>query len=331
VIQALTNHDPQRWEAVLERMRDHEPPDSIAQWICSMAGLPVTPSKPEYIGPDNIQYSGTAPGSREMRCGGFPESSFGTRHQLRFGPRLTFPSPSPGSVNRPFTVDVSPADFSSLRDPGRFAFPPPPFGDGSLGFAVSEHRGSMQSCTSDSSQSTRHDFPIWTRVTPDTQLVRRLISRVFASDTFCTPPLVPRLPLMRDAHEGVQRYCNEALVNVLLGWSCKMLDASSQLVSQVSFGDAFLGEAKMLLSAEESHVNIPSIQALSVLAWAEIAEGNGEEACSLAEESVRSTIHLALRNPPDQGDKEFRDVRALAYCGGFTLMRYVARLRHRQF
>ncbi|KAK4455352.1 hypothetical protein QBC34DRAFT_288582 [Podospora aff. communis PSN243] len=318
VIQALTNHDPQRWEAVLERMRDHEPPDSIAQWICSTAGLPVTIGKPEYMGSDGIRHGNTAPESRELRCGAFPESSFGTPHQLRFGPRLTFPSPSPGPVNRPFPEDVSP---THVRDPRRFAFPPPQLSDGSPGFPVPDHRGSIQSCTSDSSQSTGADFPIWTRVTPDTQLVRRLILRVFASETFCTPLLVPRLPFVRDAHEGGRRYCHEALINALLGWSCKMLDASSQVVSQVSFGDAFLGEAKILLSAEESHVNIPSIQALSVLAWAEMAEGNGEEACSLAEESVRSTIHLALRSPPDQGDEEFRDVRALSYCGGFTMMR----------
>jgi len=128
---------------------------------------------------------------------------------------------------------------------------------------------------------------------------------------------------MKDIHEGGRQYCSEALANALLGWSCKMLDASSQLISQVSFGDAFLGEAKMLLSGEQSLANIPSIQALGVLAWTEMGQGNGEEAYNLAQESVRSSIQLVLQTFPNQQDEEFRNAQALTYCGAFTLIRCV--------
>ncbi|KAK0651045.1 hypothetical protein B0T16DRAFT_403071 [Cercophora newfieldiana] len=175
----------------------------------------------------------------------------------------------------------------------------------------------------------RQEFPAWTCVTPDTQLIRRLISRAFALDSFCAPSLISRPQFWKDVYQGGRRYCSEALVNSLLGWSCKMLDVSSQLISQVSFGDAFLGEAKMLLAAEGTHVNIPSIQALGVLAWIEICQGNGEEACVLAQESVRSSIYLGLQNYPDPIDEDFRDARALAYCGGFTLMRMLRLLTGR--
>ena len=325
VIRALTNNDPQKWETVLDRMRERESPDSIAQWIHSTAALPSTPRNSTHMGFEDLRYDNSAPDCREMCCG-LPDGSFSTPNYHRVGSRLSFPSPSPRSADRFFSADTSPTGHPPFQDPGVFPPGPASFYPGSSGRTPTrpgEHRGSMQSSASDSSQSTGQDFPIWTRVTSDTQLVRRLIVRVFASDSFCTPPLISRFRFMKDIHEGGRQYCSEALANALLGWSCKMLDASSQLISQVSFGDAFLGEAKMLLSGEQSLANIPSIQALGVLAWTEMGQGNGEEAYNLAQESVRSSIQLVLQTFPNQQDEGFRNAQALTYCGAFTLIRCV--------
>lgn len=128
---------------------------------------------------------------------------------------------------------------------------------------------------------------------------------------------------MKDFREGGTRFCSEALVNAILGRACKFFDANSNLVSRVTFGDAFLGEARRLLSMEHSHVNLPSIQALAVLALTEISQGNDDTAWELAWESVRASIHLMLQTnqQADETDQDFRAVRAAAYCGGFSLIR----------
>jgi hypothetical protein len=130
---------------------------------------------------------------------------------------------------------------------------------------------------------------------------------------------------MKDFREGTPRYCSEALVNAILGRACKFSDTTSSIISKVSYGDAFLGEARRLLAAEENHVNLPSIQALGLLALTEIGQGNDDEALKLAQESVRAIIHLALQtqNQEHLYDQDFRAVRALAFCGGFSLIRSV--------
>ncbi|KAK3372955.1 hypothetical protein B0T24DRAFT_666312 [Lasiosphaeria ovina] len=97
----------------------------------------------------------------------------------------------------------------------------------------------------------------------------------------------------------------------MLGRACKFFDSTSQLISRVSFGDAFLGEAKRLLASEHTHVNLPSIQALGVLALTEMSHGNDNDACDLAEESQDNQL-----------DDDFKAVRALSYCGGFSLIRH---------
>jgi hypothetical protein len=63
---------------------------------------------------------------------------------------------------------------------------------------------------------------------------------------------------------------------------------------------------------------------LGVLSLAEMGQGNEQEAWDLAQESVRASIHLVLQtqHQDQQYDQDFSTVRALAYCGGFTLVRY---------
>ncbi len=162
----------------------------------------------------------------------------------------------------------------------------------------------------------------WTRVTSDRGLVHRLFTRFFTS-SLTHLSLISHRHFMLDFREGNRRYCSEALVNAILAMACRLATETSQLVSRVSFGDAFMGEAKGLLAQDQDHVNLPCIQTLAVLALAEMAQGNEEEAEELAHESVRACIRFVLQTQDRNHsvDAGFRTVRALAYCGGFSLLR----------
>ncbi len=162
----------------------------------------------------------------------------------------------------------------------------------------------------------------WTSVTLDEPLVQRLLVRFFSSSL---PYLffVPYYHFIHDFQEGSRRYCSEALVNSVLGMACKAAMSTSQLISRASFGDAFVGEAKQWMASKNNLVGLPDIQALGILALAEMAQGNEEEASDLANESVRACIRFVLQTqqPNPSPDADFRTVRASTYCGGFTLIR----------
>ncbi len=330
VIRALANNDPVKWEAVLDRMRGDESPDSIAQWIQSTSDLPgmsnqrrtsnadgpgrgfgaSPPPLPSPFRPSTSRHSFSTPSELRGRRGSglCSSSAFGA-------PR--------GSVSA-ITPSTSHLDF---RETNTFAtlHPLPSVPDlptpSSMGTCAQERRPSMQSVVPESSIAPV--LRLWTAVTPDVHLIHRLLNKLFSNEPFFSLPLISQPQFLRDFCGGNTQFCSKSLVNAILGWGCRRFDAPSRLVSQVSFGDAFLGDARRLLSMEQTHVSLPSIQALGVLALAEVSQGNDDEAWTLIQESVRSSINLALQaqhqNP--QSD-EFGAVRALAYCGGFTLMRY---------
>ncbi|KAK4101776.1 hypothetical protein N658DRAFT_506544 [Parathielavia hyrcaniae] len=166
---------------------------------------------------------------------------------------------------------------------------------------------------------------VWTKVTPDLTLVGPLLDRFFAgplSSLF----LVSKRHFLQDFREGNPRYCSEALVNAMLGTACTMMTVSSRLVPRFSFEDAFIGQARMLLLREPSLVSLPDIQALGVLALAEIARRNHDEAVDLARESLRACILLLLHQQnqdPYHGD-DFKTVLAMTYCGVLSLNRLIS-------
>lgn len=82
-------------------------------------------------------------------------------------------------------------------------------------------------------------------------LRQRLVARFFAG-SFSSLSLISQSQFLEDFREGNHRYCSESLVNAILGKACKLFNATSQLISRVNFGDAFLGEAKRLLVAEQN-------------------------------------------------------------------------------
>ncbi|KAK3314457.1 hypothetical protein B0H66DRAFT_481924 [Apodospora peruviana] len=335
LIRALTNNDPNRWEAVLDKLRSDESPDDIADWIHSMRCLPCTPPRPSDGGQldDATSYTRSpfrAPGlsspevSRTKRYRTPSMSSLSTRSFSQSG------SSFESTPRTSFSTDFSPTSRLPFRNHVLCPPPPPPiFAANQAGVGNSPFR------IREPIRDTMPDFDeptlrTWTNVMHDPRVVHRLLAKFF---TGCCPSLciVSQPQFMKDFREGKSQYCSEALTNAILGRACKFFDTTSKLISRVTFGDAFLGEARRLLSAEQSHVNLPSIQALGVLALTEISQGNDEAAWDLAWESVRASIHLVLhtQHQDHQVDTDFRTVRALAYCGGFSLVRVLRLLTGR--
>ncbi|KAK3387881.1 putative C6-zinc finger TF, regulator of conidiation [Podospora didyma] len=332
LIRALTDNDPKQWETILDRLRNDDSPDSIAEWIHSTRCASGPPHPPSQALVDNSRLGDASP----RLCSPFrpPQSlsseptpgervraaSFSSASTRSFSQTA---SSVDGMSRTSFSADFSPASHFSLRD-NNTAFPPLPFTFAPsllpIGIPQLNHQRSAHS-----SAPPVFEQPIlhtWTNVTSDKRLVERLLASFF-SGSFHSLSLISQPQFVKDFCAGNSRFCSEALVNAILGSACKYFDTTSQLISRVTFGDAFFAEAKRLLAVEHSNVSLPSIQALGVLALAEMSQGNDTEAWDLAQESVRASIHLALqtRNQEEELDGDFRAVRALVYCGGFSLIR----------
>ena len=329
IIQALANNDPGKWEVVLDRMRSEDSPDAIAQWIQATSSLPSTPQRPprantagatllDGSSPPQMSFLGSAHDMRRDSLSNFTFGNAETPDAAR-GRFLSATVPSdhifPGRLKSDASSEAlfGHHDHRLLSMGRSVAFDtdmPPPFHNGSL--------VPVRQSTPELFQGPLHVS--WTTVTPDLQLVQQLVGKFFSSSSSSLH--VSQAQFLQDFCDGNQRYCSAALINVILGRACRLLDCPAQLISQVSFGDAFLGEARRLLSAEPTHAAIPSIQALGLMALTEMGQGNDDEAWNLAQESVRSSILLALQaqsSPPLEGDG--KAVWALSFCGGFTVMR----------
>ncbi|KAK4159697.1 putative conidial development protein fluffy [Cladorrhinum sp. PSN259] len=350
VIQALVDNNLEQWEAILDRMRAEESPDAIADWIRSLtASEGASPRAQgailaETCGPNTLarQFPTSFRGSMlgmptvplgELQVAGLqlsgglnnptPKLSIDTSYHSSVGqPGISFDRPSRGSFSSDIPLPESPFPFRrpsvAFQHFPAFAMDVAPSSSNSHLAITPPGSATVPSINGDSALRT------WTNITSDVQLVQRLFSRFF-SGLFPTLSLVSQSHFIGDFRDGNPRYCSEALVNAILGAACRLFNATSQLISRVTFGDAFVGEAKRLLAEEHSHVNLPSIQALGVLALAEISQGNDEEAETLVRESVRASVHLVLGAQEQDGDdsEDFRTVRALSYCGVFSLMRFL--------
>lgn len=295
LIRALTNNDPKQWETVLDRMRAGDPPDSIAEWI--LAHSPRTLSGASSSSPKEFTKSAETPQNVAalLQKGAALGGATTDVSQLRsFCSREPF---APQVSTMAFSLRTANISVPLPDTPRRMDLSPP---------HISADLGPS----------------IWTKVTSDTALVQQLLAKFFSS-SIPSLALVSEPQFVQDFREARPRYCSEALVNAILGLACRVTITTSQQISRVSYGDAFVGEAKALLAQEKDHVNLPSIQALGALSLAEMSQGNETEASELARESVRACIRFLLqtRDRDHDHDDGFRRARALSYCGGFSLIR----------
>ncbi|KXX73301.1 Conidial development protein fluffy [Madurella mycetomatis] len=330
---------------VLRRLRAGEPPDSIAEWIHSSNCLSRPPchssqAHPEPPYPSGLHQHVVSSFRTATPLGGGPiphknaedsgfDSAGGAGHDPSAGAAFAPCNTSTGHSKRSFdgasrggfSADAAPVRRLSFRD-----FLP---SQSPLSFVLAPQvLPAASSSVGEQPQSPPPEVPggpvlrIWTKVTSDARLVQRLLARFFANSLHHLS-LVSQPHFMRDFQEGTARFCSEALVNAILGAACRLSNPPSQLTFKISLGDAFIKEAKGLLAAEEGHADLPSIQALGVLALAEMSQGNEDEAGDLARESVRACVRFVLQTQHwhHDHDNDFRVVRALAYCGGFSLIR----------
>ena len=335
VIRALIN-DEQDWESFLSRIRSDESPEAIADWIRSMRNLfgPLQAASsssqsigtfgrmdgapPRLLSPSQPTASSLGSESSQLHRA----ASFGGIGSYTFSQaRVPFDQPTPRSS---FSSDLSPTTQFSFRDQAALLQAPQPLYPLSRRFSspslpsLSLRRSSQPLAPGISNEPLPQT---WTSITSDAQLVQRLLSKFFSApcSLLC---FIPQSSFMKAFRDGDRRYCSEALVNAILGKACKSYGTSSNIVSRMTFGDAFLGEARRLLATEPNHVNLPSIQALAVLALAEISQGNDDDAWDLAWASVRAAIHFG-RQTSEQSfhvDQELATGRALSYCGGFSMI-----------
>jgi hypothetical protein len=183
--------------------------------------------------------------------------------------------------------------------------------------------------TSDSTVSDR--TRLWTRVTQDTEVIHRLLycyfNRCFPDFTF-----ICKERFMRDFNEGTELYCSHALVNAMLGFASQSRVVVSFSGSQHCSSDQFLCEAKRLLQEQEGQMGITGIQAIGVLAMAEVNLGNDETAYQLSVDCARNTILLKMRMDSEghddaMDDQNYREAMAATFCGAFSLIRYAFLLR----
>lgn len=328
---------------VLSRMRAGDPPDTIAEWILIHTSrcLSRTSSPPTQAFTDSADPArptlpsfrmAAAPGVGSVSSEGLAADELCSPRTQGFnteGPfgvaRGSIISRSTGSFDGlprgSFSVDGHPARHAASQS--SLALPPPTMSPldtaGLFALPPSQPRRLHLPPPEIPGEPILHT---WTNVTSDTRLVQRLFANFFASSLPCLS-LVSQPHFLRDFRDGTPRYCSEALVNAVLGFACRATTMTSQLISRISFGDAFIGEAKGLLAEAQDHADLPSIQALGILSLAEMSQGNESEASDLARESVRACIRFLLRTQPSDHDhdNDFRTVRALAYCGGFSLIR----------
>ncbi|KAL2158753.1 hypothetical protein VTH06DRAFT_3944 [Thermothelomyces fergusii] len=290
-----------------------DPPEAIAEWILAQSSGRLTGSSGRPPPPLDLadrrddEISRGWPDATAANLGpGLAENSQASRRPdplIANQPRARPGASTQPTKTRKFSLDPVPSVFPPgiytppVEPPRRLHFPPP--------------------------DASPDPLPhTWTKVTSDRGLVRRLLARFFG----CSLPhlsIVSQRHFMTDFCQGNPRFCSEALVNAVLGMACVAATPTSQLVSRVSFGDAFLAEAKRLLAKEEGPPGLPYTQALGVLAVAEMARGNEEVASDLARQSARAGIRFLLqtRRQEHDHDDDFKSVRALAYCGGLSLVR----------
>lgn len=236
-------------------------------------------------------------------------------------PRSSGPTPSPDSRNRPLE---SPGVALSAQNDASAVSPTPPsvFLQSSASMRETSSscpRSLLTSATPASSHAS------WTHITHDTEVIHRLLYHFFNR---CFPDFsfVQQERFMRDFNEGTELYCSPALLNAVLGFASQSRQVIPATGHKPWPSRQFLSEAHRLLKDERTQPEITSIQAIGILALAEVNAGNDEAAFQLSKECARDTILLKMQLDRE-GDTdvlenaEYREAMALTFCGSFSLIR----------
>lgn len=167
----------------------------------------------------------------------------------------------------------------------------------------------------------------WTKVTANRTLLGHLLG-LFFSWEFPPFTMVSQDLFLRDYRSGGRRFCSPALVNAVASVATRYLEPTQTTSPGDAYllGEQFFAEAKGLLVLEAQIPNLPSIQALALLAVREMSCGRELEAQELCLQALRLLGALDFEDLEGHGNGKRRahlTVRCITYTGVLSLTRYV--------
>jgi hypothetical protein len=161
---------------------------------------------------------------------------------------------------------------------------------------------------------------IWTTVTSDVCLIQHLLALYFCWEYPVTATL-SKDQFLKDFREGRPRYCSSILVNALLALGCRF--SSKPFTCAVpnvmsTSGDHFFEECQRLLSLEQDHRALTTIQALGIMSIREASFGRNSTSSYYGDQSIRLAMEMyQLKETSHDADK--LAVRSATFWGAFVL------------
>jgi len=328
---------PDIWEEVLKRLRAGENVDVISNWLNSLPAAAVGIGIPPYA----RSTVGSLPNPTAlMAFAGASASGF-----TQMAPRLDSPGSGQPSAPRPPPEGDpnSPWHFSghSQTDTTRSNSHPdamswsrdhrPQSRVGSWVEHVTIPDGQQQDSMryrgldqilAPSTPEMKVPAETWTNITGDSALVQHLLALYFCWE-YPTFASLSKEHFLKDFKVGRQRYCSSLLVNALLALGCRFSSQPSTRSNPHdarTSGDHFFKECQKLLSQEDSHHTLTTIQALGIMSIREASCGRDSESWYYAGQSIRLAIEMGLHTiGGDRADEDETAVKAATFWGAFAL------------
>ena len=154
-------------------------------------------------------------------------------------------------------------------------------------------------------------------------LIQHLLALYFCWEYPVTATL-SKDQFLTDFREGRSRYCSSILVNALLALGCRFSSKSfTRTVPNVmhTSGDHFFEECQRLLSLEEDHRALTTIQALGIMSIREASCGRDLTSSYYGDQSIR--LAMEMDQPGEaSSDADKLAVRSATFWGAFALDKY---------
>jgi hypothetical protein len=166
---------------------------------------------------------------------------------------------------------------------------------------------------------------IWTKVTPNQQVVNHLIGLFFTWE-FPLFTMVSQKLFLRDYYHGSRDFCSPALVNAISALATRYMkpDLATSPGDVDLLGETFFRESLGLLVREARVHNLTSVQAFALLAVREMSCGRELEAQELCLQAIRLLRSFDLESLTTRGElTEHLSSRSLTFSGLLSLIQRV--------
>ncbi|KAH8167074.1 hypothetical protein CIB48_g1159 [Xylaria polymorpha] len=321
---------PELWEEVLQRLRNGQPIEVIAEWLGST--LPNgTSSLPNYAQPVESRSGVTlaAPlstfGGTLTGPGGYGSGAMGQTTTQAPAMKQDFDANSPWNFS---SHSQSLSQPSTHPEDMQWGMEGPPRSRVGLWLQEQDrsgdnvrYRGVDQVLAPLESPEMKVPASTWTNITNDSALVEHLLALYFCWE-YPTFASLSKEHFLRDYVQGRHRYCSPILVNALLALGCRFSTQPNTRANPNeprTSGDHFFKESLRLLYREANHHTLTTIQALGIMSIREASCGRDSESWYYAGQSVRLAIEMGLHRLHDDGDEDELAVQAATFWGAFAL------------